>query len=144
MDRDQKEPCDLYFVEMQCAEKFIKIGIASNVLERLSKLQVSSPYELKLLKHVKDAAHLEREIHREFASSRVRGEWFSRTPALLELIASLPGYEKPKIAGIGMPIVGEAAREHFRKYGVDELELDTPFHATVGLKEKKDGSAGNY
>ncbi len=98
MDREQKEPCDLYFIESQCQEKFIKIGIASNIFERLSKLQVSSPYELKLLKLVKDAAHLEREIHREFSSSRVRGEWFRRSPELLELIESFPSLpEPPKI-----------------------------------------------
>lgn len=98
LDREQKEPCDLYFIESQCQEKFIKIGIASNIFERLSKLQVSSPYELKLLKLVKDAAHLEREIHREFSSSRVRGEWFRRSPELLELIESFPSLpEPPKI-----------------------------------------------
>jgi hypothetical protein len=128
LDRIQKEPCDLYFVESQCQEKFIKIGIASNIHERLSKLQISTPYELKLLKLVKDAAHLEREIHKEFASSRVRGEWFSRSPALLELINSFPEPElaPPEDFNTWTPIVGAAALEHYAKYGVnvDELELD--------------------
>lgn len=126
LDRVQKEPCDLYFVESQCQERFIKIGIASNIHERLSKLQISTAYELKLLKLVKDAAHLEREIHKEFASSRVRGEWFRSSPALLELIDSFPDPEPkpPEDLSAWMPIVGAAALEHYARHGVNVEELE--------------------
>lgn len=99
LDREQREPTDLYFIETQCAEKFIKIGIASNVRNRMGKMQMDCPYALKLLKLVPGAAAMEKELHARFSTDRVSGEWFRPSKELLALIDELPGrstMEDPK------------------------------------------------
>lgn len=97
--KEVKQPTDLYFIESQCAERRIKIGIASDVKTRLGTMLVNSPYPLKLLKLVPGSASLEKELHRRFADDRLTGEWFKRSDELLTLIESLDGVtdlEPPK------------------------------------------------
>jgi len=90
LDADVRIPTELYFIECQCAERHIKIGVSSNIKVRLVNMRAHCPYELKLLKAVTAGAHLEIELHQRFAADRVRGEWFRRTPELLAYIDSLP------------------------------------------------------
>lgn len=90
LDADVKVPTELYFIECQCAERHIKIGVSSNIKVRLVNMRAHCPYELKLLKAVPGGAHLEIELHQRFFGDRVRGEWFKRTPDLLAYIESLP------------------------------------------------------
>jgi hypothetical protein len=91
LDRKVKVPTDLYFVETQCAEKHIKIGVASNMKERLSTIQTHCPYPVRLLKLVPNGALREKELHARFRADHVTGEWFKRSDELLELIAGLDG-----------------------------------------------------
>jgi hypothetical protein len=94
LDADVKIPTDLYFIECQCAERHIKIGVFSNIHTRLVNMRAHCPYELRLLKAVPAGAHLEVELHQRFAADRVRGEWFRRSAELLAYIDSLP---EPKL-----------------------------------------------
>jgi hypothetical protein len=96
LDADVRIPTELYFIECQCAERHIKIGISSNIHSRLVNMRASCPYELTLLKAVDGGAHLEIELHQRFAADRVRGEWFRRTPDLLAYIESLPTPPEPE------------------------------------------------
>jgi hypothetical protein len=89
--RPAKLPTDLYFIETQCAQKHIKIGIASNMKDRLSTMQTHCPYPIKLLKLVPGAAEMEKDLHKRFIRDRLTGEWFRSSPELLELIASMEG-----------------------------------------------------
>ncbi len=112
LDRDQREPTDLYFIETQCAEKFIKIGIASNVRNRMSKMQMDCPYPLKLLKLVPGAAHMERHLHKQFSIDNVTGEWFRPSAALLAIIEELPGrdtFDDPEVYMSWIPRKRKAA-----------------------------------
>lgn len=65
---------------MKCHE-YHKIGIAANPRRRLNAIKTSNPYEVELIRAVKvpDAIGLERQLHRQFAECRVRGEWFELT-----------------------------------------------------------------
>lgn len=56
----------------------VKIGIAVSPLARLSHLQTSSPYALELIHHFRpdNAAEVEAQLHKRFASVRLSGEWF--------------------------------------------------------------------
>lgn len=59
-----------------------KIGLAiDSPIDRLAELQVSSPYELRLIESylVGSPVLLEREIHKALAYCRARGEWFKDT-----------------------------------------------------------------
>lgn len=90
---EPKVPDQLYFLETECAERHIKIGIASHVGARLAAIQGNCPYRVRLIKRIPGSARLERELHKQFAADRLYGEWFKRSPALLDLIASMEGLE---------------------------------------------------
>lgn len=83
----------LYFLETECAERHIKIGISSNVSWRIDQMQGCCPYRIRLIKRVPGAAHMEKGLHRKFAADRLIGEWFRRTPELLALINSMDGFD---------------------------------------------------
>lgn len=85
----EKSPELLYFMLMDGPEKFVKIGIASDITTRLSNLQAASPYPISLMKMVDGAWHLEKSLHKRFAHLHVRGEWFRLADDLEELISAL-------------------------------------------------------
>jgi hypothetical protein len=60
------------------ASGHVKVGIATNIKNRFSSLQVSCPFPLKLLKTWKCANAREKEysLHNKFAQFRQNGEWF--------------------------------------------------------------------
>ncbi len=73
----------------------IKIGVASNVRERLQTLQTGSAVVLRLLGVAYDAtAPEEAALHERFAAHRIRGEWFRPAADLLEHVAALPPRER--------------------------------------------------
>jgi len=60
----------------------IKIGKANDIEKRRQDLQVGNPMELTVLlaipcKSSKHAEGMEKQIHRRFKRSHIRGEWFS-------------------------------------------------------------------
>jgi excisionase family DNA binding protein len=67
----------------------IKIGRAMNPEGRLRDLQCGYPYELKILAACEGSAGVEQGYHRQFASCRLSGEWFERTPDLEAEIARI-------------------------------------------------------
>lgn len=76
----------VYFIQMG---RFIKIGYAASAIVRLQTLQTSSPYTLKILGTIPGGPLEEKRIHDLFEHLRERGEWFRKTPDLLEYIAWL-------------------------------------------------------
>ncbi len=73
-----------YVYIVQCMDKrgWIKVGVAVDVDNRLSTLQIGCPYELKLIAKIKFpgrslAYAMESKIHRRFKGRNVRGEWFT-------------------------------------------------------------------
>lgn len=70
----------------------VKIGVSKNVPERLKQLQTSRSMELRVI-HVFNG-NLEKELHKQFADYRLKGEWFSAEPVeayLKEVTNSLVG-----------------------------------------------------
>lgn len=77
---------DLYF--LRCSEtNRIKIGVANNVKNRFSGIQVGSPTKLKIDLVVEYGEKLEKFLHNKFLSYRVKGEWFSSNEELESIIA---------------------------------------------------------
>lgn len=64
----------VYFV--MCGDA-VKIGIASNLQERLKAIQTCQPYEVRLLVAVPGGRALERQYHDRYKRHSLRGEWFS-------------------------------------------------------------------
>lgn len=61
----------------------IKIGVAVNPIIRLNTLQTGNPAKLSILATVRGGMRQERIYHKQFAATRLQGEWFERTPELL-------------------------------------------------------------
>ena len=76
----------IYFVQMDCPNGFIKIGVAVELAQRIDKLQNASPYGLNLVRVLPGGVTEERELHRRFAASHVRREWFRPTDDLVAFI----------------------------------------------------------
>lgn len=70
----------------------VKIGAARDPRLRLAEFQIGSPDQLVILGQVvtDDYRAEERAHHRRFAHLRIRGEWFTRAPELIEYLATLP------------------------------------------------------
>ncbi len=79
----------VYFIQMG-DDGPIKIGWALDVKKRLLDLQCGSPFELRLLLSRPGCDVEEGLLHRRFARSRLRGEWFRPSPEVLAFIESKP------------------------------------------------------
>lgn len=76
----------VYFIRSErCGP--VKIGIANDVDARLLSLQTAHPHPLTVIAVIPNGGKLkERELHLQFAGSRLNGEWFEWTPEMEEFI----------------------------------------------------------
>lgn len=79
----------VYFIGPVSGEGPVKIGFAYSVPQRLCELQVGNPAELDIYVAILAKKKTERELHKKFAASRVRGEWFLLTGDVIEEIRRL-------------------------------------------------------
>lgn len=79
----------IYFITCELADFPIKIGMSANMTERMRDIRTSLPFEPVLLGTTPGTSKTEREIHSRFEATRLRGEWFMRTPELLSYIEEL-------------------------------------------------------
>ncbi len=73
----------------------IKIGLSADPRARLVGLQTSNHGKLSIMAISEGGPILEREYHERFASHRLNGEWFERTPEILAEIERLQSYNSP-------------------------------------------------
>jgi hypothetical protein len=80
----------IYFISTNdVAEYPIKIGVTGVDF----RTQIASPYRLVPIAIVEGDASIEKVLHVEFASDRLMGEWFKRSPRLMgaiDLLADEP------------------------------------------------------
>lgn len=85
----------IYF--LQGDNDYIKIGYTIDVSRRVQFLQTGSPTRLKLLGVMEGRVDTEAALHRRFERSRIIGEWFKPSQAILDYIAqntAMPVAEK--------------------------------------------------
>jgi hypothetical protein len=75
----------VYFVE---CDDFIKIGYTESVEDRVRALATATPYPLTVLATINGSQNTESCLHSRFADARHKGEWFRKTPELLDYIES--------------------------------------------------------
>jgi hypothetical protein len=87
MERMNANERVVYFVQSAANGK-IKIGkTTGNPAGRMYGLRCGSADELNLLGVIRDAPEaLEKDLHRRFAASRERGEWFRPSPDLIAYV----------------------------------------------------------
>lgn len=73
----------IYFIQT-ADNRYVKIGTAEDPIKRLAGIQTSMPYKIRLIGVMLGDYALESTLHHKFRSTRVRGEWFQTTRALVE------------------------------------------------------------
>lgn len=70
---------------IKCGEiNLCKIGYSYNVRSRLSALQTSTPYDIKVVSEIDGDIIYEKHIHKMFNHLKVRGEWFKYTDEIIK------------------------------------------------------------
>jgi hypothetical protein len=79
----------VYFIGAEGDIAPIKIGFTTGPAEeRRKQLQTGHPHRLRIWAVLEADFQYEQKIHHRFRESRLQGEWFSRTPDLLEFMAT--------------------------------------------------------
>lgn len=98
-ERKEKEaylkryPGFIYFIQGECGGP-IKIGYTTDIKGRLNSLQTGYPDTLVLLGAFAGNTTDEHNLHEEYNSYRMRGEWFKPAEPILEKIRSLKPIEE--------------------------------------------------
>jgi hypothetical protein len=83
----------VYFIQCGGPRRPIKIGMARDPWARLATLQIANPYDLQLIATAVAPFLAEELLHKRFAVSRIRGEWFEPSAALLQFIKPIRTHE---------------------------------------------------
>ena len=74
----------------------IKIGYTEDIAKRLAQLQTGNSRRLELLSIIPSGTKkTEQAIHRNWQADRIRGEWFTDSPALRAKIKDLTNRFNP-------------------------------------------------
>ena len=87
----------VYIIQMG-RKNIFKIGKSNDPQARLTTLQTSSPYELKIF-HIfeaDNASAAEESLHMAFSAARMEGEWFNLTNLQKSQVAEIKGFEDGK------------------------------------------------
>lgn len=77
----------IYFVQAATGEVKIGVTTSAKIRNKLRSIQTYCPSKIRLLLVVEERNIMpEHEIHKKFANIRIRGEWFSPSPELLDWI----------------------------------------------------------
>jgi hypothetical protein len=76
--------------------EFVKIGISSNLEERLKSLQIGNARKLKVLFNfeLENAVEMEQELQKEFSTKKLIGELFDLTPKDIKRIKGILSVKK--------------------------------------------------
>lgn len=88
LPKRQKPKGYVYFIQGQCGGA-IKIGYSLCPEKRLRELQTGYPDTLMILLMIPGTESTEAALHRQFESSRLKGEWFRPDSALIDAIKEL-------------------------------------------------------
>ena len=82
-----KHPAGVYFVGSEDGP--VKIGYSNNPSQRLNTLQIGHHAPLRIHAVLPAERWAESALHARFASARVSGEWYKRTPEIEVFIARI-------------------------------------------------------
>lgn len=81
-----QHPGFIYFIE---SGGFIKIGYSKKWEKRVLSLKSANPQKIDVLLVIEGTREREGDLHARFQESRIRGEWYQPTQALLDYIDEL-------------------------------------------------------
>lgn len=80
---------DYLYLIHDTIQNTLKIGISANPKNRFRNIQLATSNKLVMLYALKGKAHLEKELHKEFAEIRLASEWFKYDERIIERYKSL-------------------------------------------------------
>jgi Meiotically up-regulated gene 113/Putative antitoxin of bacterial toxin-antitoxin system, YdaS/YdaT len=101
----------------------VKIGHGKNPRRRLLNLQAGCPVHLRLLGTRPGGEAEERELHKRFQSSRIRGEWFAFVPEMLVGLDTVESRRTPSRLGRPFAAPPNALSNWMDANGVSNTEL---------------------
>lgn len=84
-----KRSHDYLYLIHDTVQNTLKIGITANPKNRFRNIQLATSNKLVMLYALEGKAHLEKELHREFAEIRLASEWFKYDERIVERYKSL-------------------------------------------------------
>ena len=85
----KKESPDYLYLIHDTVQNTLKIGITRNPKNRFRNIQLATSNKLVMLYALKGKAHLEKELHKEFAEIRLASEWFKYDDRIIERYKNL-------------------------------------------------------
>ena len=82
--REQKRNLRSLYLIHNTIQNSLKIGVSADPQKRLRSLQTSTGDYLTLIFNIKGKAHLEKQLHKEFADIRLASEWFKFDKRIIE------------------------------------------------------------
>ena len=80
----KKNTQDYLYLIHDTINNTLKIGITANPKNRFRNIQLATSNKLVMLFALKGKAHLEKELHKEFAEIRLASEWFQYDERIIE------------------------------------------------------------
>lgn len=80
---------DYLYLIHDTIQNTLKIGISANPKNRFRNIQLATSNKLVMLYALKGKAHLEKELHKEFADIRLASEWFEYDERIIERYKNL-------------------------------------------------------
>lgn len=74
-------------------EDFIKIGVSDEIHNRISDIQTSFPFKIRVHLLIEGGFGLENELHRKFSTYSTYGEWFRLSPEIVNYISSMEPFD---------------------------------------------------
>ena len=88
--REKKDTShDYLYLIHDTVQNTLKIGITRNPKNRFRNIQLATSNKLVMLYALKGKAHLEKELHKEFADIRLASEWFKYDERIIERYKNL-------------------------------------------------------
>lgn len=85
----KKNSQDYLYLIHDTIQNTLKIGISANPKNRFRNIQLATSNKLVMLYALKGKAHLEKDLHKEFAEIRLASEWFKYDERIIERYKSL-------------------------------------------------------
>lgn len=88
-EQEEETSRDYLYLIHDTVQNTLKIGISANPKNRFRNIQLATSNKLVMLYALKGKAHLERELHNEFAEIRLASEWFKYDERIIERYKNL-------------------------------------------------------
>jgi len=76
----------IYFIRQNEA---VKIGVTEDIQQRVSQIQVGTPYEVSVMLLIEGSYEKEAELHKTFNDFKIRGEWYWLSEEIKEYVAMM-------------------------------------------------------